>query len=165
MSAVVFIPLTRGKVAVIDLEDWEKVRPYKWHAAKMEQRWYAMHRFGKHGYCMPMHRLILGAPPRTQVDHRDGNGLNNQRYNIRVCTRAQNQQAYRRKPVGLTSRFRGVHLMKRDKVWVAQLGKRDATGKQKNYYLGRFNAEESAARAYDAAAKIHFGEFAHLNFP
>lgn len=161
MSAVVFIPLTQSKVAVVDFEDYEGVRPYKWHAVKMEHRWYAMHRFGKHGYCMPMHRFILGAPDGKMVDHEDGDGLNNTRKNIRLCSRAQNGQAKRLKSPGrATSQYRGVSWMKRDGVWIAQLG---IGGK--NIYLGRFENEREAARAYDAAALKFFGAFAQPNFP
>lgn len=161
VKAVVFIPLTRGKVAVIDFDDFEKVRPYKWHARKAPRNcWYADHRFGKYGYLMPMHRLILDAPPGSLVDHEDGDGLNNRRSNIRVCTKAQNGQAHRIKTPGGTSKFRGVYRYKRDSIWVAQLGT-----KTENFYLGRFDSEEDAARAYDAKARELFGEYAAPNFP
>lgn len=160
VTAVVFIPLTRGKVATIDFEDFEKVRPYKWHAVKMQARWYAMHRFGKHGHCMPMHRFILDAPEGCQVDHEDGDGLMNRRYNIRLCSRSQNQQAKQRKRAGSTSQFRGVSWYSRDSVWVAQICKNGTW-----FYLGRYRDEEDAARAYDAAARKYFGEFASPNFP
>ena len=106
---------------------------------------------------MTLHRLLLGSA--VLVDHRDGNGLNNQRSNLRPATHAQNLQNTRKR-AGTTSRFKGVCWNKKKQAWVAFI---KHEGKKK--YLGCFSSEEVAARAYDFAASETFGEFACLNFP
>lgn len=156
-KAIVFIPLTRGKVAVIDFDDFEKVRPYKWFATKSRHNWYATRTDGSH---IRLHRFLLDAPPEKQVDHENGDGLINQRYNLRLCTNAQNNQARKRKRAGAWSKFRGVTWDKRDTIWMARIG-----AAEKAIHLGSFKNEEDAARAYDKKAKELYGEFAQLNFP
>jgi len=104
-----------------------------------------------------MHRAILNAPPRMDVDHINGNGLNNTRENLRLCTRSQNMMNQRLK--GGTSRFRGVSWLKGGAKWHAQVR---ANGKR--LHLGLFTDETEAAMAYDAAARELFGDFARLNF-
>jgi hypothetical protein len=109
-----------------------------------------------------MHREIAihaGLPDSPKYDHRDGNGLNNQRENLRPCTESQNSQN-RRKSVGKTSKFKGVAWHIRKLRWIATLAHNG-----KRHYLGYFKTQQSAARAYDAVAREHFGEFAVLNFP
>lgn len=99
-----------------------------------------------------MHNLIMG---QLGVDHRDHNGLNNKRSNLRVATNGQNQ-ANRR----TSAQYRGI-FKDRSGKWVARI--RQPVGKRE--YLGYFSDPEEAARAYDrAAVRIH-GEFALLNFP
>lgn len=159
MSAVVFIPLTQGKVAVIDFKDFNKVRGIKWHAHRSNRRWYARYRDPVRGLIY-LHRFLLCPPSRVQVDHKDGNGLNNCRYNLRKCSNRQNHQAFKRKRPQATSQFRGVCWYARDAVWTAQIFFR---GRQ--IHLGRFLDETNAARAYDDKAKELFGEFSALNFP
>lgn len=106
-----------------------------------------------------LHRLITLAPRGVQVDHRDGDGLNNQLSNLRFATSQQNQ-CNQRKQLGTSSRFKGVVWHKGGNKWMAQtkvFGRR--------MYLGLHETEEDAARAYDRAALEYFGEFARLNFP
>jgi len=104
-----------------------------------------------------MHRLILDVPDGLQVDHIDGDGLNNRRSNIRMCTAAQNRQNSRiqtmRLGIPTTSRFKGVS--RNYGKWAVHIN-----GK----WVGRYNDEVSAAKAYDAAARQAFGEFAKTNF-
>ena len=105
-----------------------------------------------------MHRLIADAPTDAVVDHKDGDGPNNQRYNLRICTQQQN--ARNRRKIGGTSRFKGVSQNKGRKNWRAQIRDNNRT-----IYLGSYSSEEEAAKAYDSAAKERFGEYAGVNFP
>lgn len=105
-----------------------------------------------------MHRAILGINSKTKVDHKDGDGLNNQRQNIRVATTSQNGGNRRKQAKPTSSKFKGVCWHKRDKVWQVMIM---ANGKYT--YVGFFQSEVEAAMAYNKAATSLFGEFAHLN--
>lgn len=110
-----------------------------------------------------LHRELLGicaSGRRVEVDHKNGNKLDNRRENIRTCSRGLNN-ANRRKPrAGKSSRYRGVTWAKDKQRWQAQIGFRG-----KNLLIGRFETEEDAARAYDVEAGKLFGQFARPNFP
>jgi len=101
----------------------------------------------------------MGEPNGVEIDHIDGDRLNNCFNNLRLATSAQNQQGFQRKRVKCTSKFRGVCWDKEQQKWRAQLGCRDRT-----YNLGRFHSEKDAALAYDIAARNFFGKFATPNF-
>jgi len=167
------VTLTRGKVALVDSEDYDRVIAQgKWNASAprrsgVHEYWYAWTMIRVSGPGEPrkrknvgMHRFILSAPDGVVVDHANGDGLDNRRANIRLCTRAQNNQN-RRKRARATSQFLGVSFHKfsaqmcRANVWAAEI---------RGDHLGLFATEEDAARAYDAAARQLYGEFAHLNF-
>lgn len=106
-----------------------------------------------------MHRLLTKAPKGMMVDHRNGNSLDNTRFNIRVCTALQN--CVNRAGYG-SSGYKGVRWMERSKKWYAVL---KINGKD-TYLGGRgFSTREEAARVYDDSARKHHGEFARLNFP
>jgi hypothetical protein len=105
-----------------------------------------------------MHRLILGAPEGVLVDHVDGDGLNNTRANLRLCTSSQN--AANIKAVWGCSRYKGVSPHSASSRWQVIL-----TYMGERIYLGLFDDEEEAARAYDRKALELRGEYAHLNFP
>jgi hypothetical protein len=155
------IPLTQGKVALVDEEDYERVSARPWFAVKDEKvnrtNWYARTRDGARH--ISLHRFILGAERGIQIDHKDGDGLNCRRENLRIATHGQNMQN-RSKGSG-SSRFKGVTWWSLNGVgrWRAQIGY-DGT----MHHIGLFNSEEEAARAYDAKAREHFGEFARTNF-
>jgi hypothetical protein len=100
----------------------------------------------------------MDAQPGEYIDHKDHDGLNNQRSNLRRCTNAQNCANQRSR--GGSSRFKGVSWSKKFKVWVA-MTHFDYGGQ----FQGHFHDEEAAARAYDAAARVRYGEFAMTNFP
>ena len=155
------IPLTRGKVAIIDAADYERVSGYKWHACRPSKLniWYARSHVGKRPSrrFIHLHRIILDAPDGLQVDHVDGDGLNCRRSNMRVATRSQNQ-ANKGKYRNNTSGFKGVCLAQGR--WIAQIGHN-----RKVVYIGSYDTAEEAARAYDARAIELFGEFAGINFP
>lgn len=155
------VPLTRGKFAMVDDADFEAVSQFKWQAVKRGRCFYAARCVRKPDgkwTIQYMHRFLM--PGIAQIDHRDGNGLNNQRKNIRPATTQQNFWAFKRKQAGATSKFRGVSWEKKRLKWEAQIR---VDGK--NIFLGYFTAGEDAARAFDAAARKYRGEFAHLNFP
>jgi hypothetical protein len=158
------IPLTQGFAALVDDADFLHLATFNWCVTKGAKkqpyaRRQAPRKNGRQQIEL-MHRRILAAPEGFEVDHRDGNGLNNQRYNLRLVPKFRNRQAFRRKSLGKSSRFRGVFWNTQVQKWHARI---EAFAKR--YHLGTFETEEDAARAYDAAAKIHFGEFAQLNFP
>jgi len=160
MNAVVFIPLTRGQVAVVDFVDFERVRGIRWHAFKRKRSWYAASSVwvpGAGQHRALMHRKILGAA--REVDHRDGDGLNNTRENLRACSHSENCANVRAHKDGSSS-FKGVGWCKGRNCWQAQIQVR---GHKK--HLGRFKSEREAALAYDAAARRFFGAFARVSFP
>lgn len=149
------IQLTQGKVALVDDDDVSLLSEHEWYALKVRKTYYAV-RAGPSKTIVYMHRVLM--PGYRQVDHRDGNGLNNQRENLRPATNSQNQ-ANRRKKSGTSSQFKGVSWNKEAGKWQAQI-----RSDGKDTHLGRYSEEEDAARAYDEAAKRKFGEFANLNF-
>jgi hypothetical protein len=106
-----------------------------------------------------MHREILNAPAGVFVDHKDGDGLDNRKENLRIVTSAQNQQNRRKISRKTTSKYKGVYFRRENKKYCALI-----CCKGKRMHLGYFDNEIDAAKAYDQAAKKFFGEFARLNF-
>lgn len=158
----VFVPLNRGYVAIVSPEDAEAVKARTWHC-KIDPtgRAYAVGHVpgsGKRGRQERMHRFILGAKAGWLVDHKDGDGLNNTRENLRVCVSAENARNCRKYSRARTSKFKGVCLQP-DGRWRAQI-----CVAYHKINLGSYTTEIMAARVYDAAALEHFGEFARLNF-
>jgi hypothetical protein len=160
------VPLGKGKVALVDDEDYERVVAWRWQANLRKGQWRARRtaQRGERKYSVFMHRFILGAPPGTLVDHRNGDTLDNRRGNLRLATHSQNAANHHKRPAGCASRFWGVSFVKDPRAWrspwracVWQHGKRR--------FFGQYRTEEEAARAYDVAALEAFGEFACLNFP
>jgi hypothetical protein len=153
------IQLTQGQVALIDDWEFERVSQIKWHTYKDPRtgRYYARGRVD--GREVWLHRFILNAPSDMEVDHIDHDGLNCQRYNMRLATHAQNQ-TNRGKQKNNASGYKGVSLEKRCGRYRAQI-----THEKIYYFLGYHDAPEDAARAYDAKARELHGEFAVLNFP
>ncbi len=156
------IPLTQGKVALVDDEDYERVAQFNWHAVKHREIWYAQRNLisPKTGRRTTQHmqRFILDTCTAPHIDHRDCDGLNNQRYNFRPCTHAQNFRN-RGAQRNNTSGYKGVTWSAIKNRWLAAI-QVDST----KMHLGNFRDPVEAARAYDAAAAQHFGEFAVLNF-
>jgi hypothetical protein len=154
------IQLTKGHVTIVDNEDFDWLINHNWHAHDANlYMCYARSRIkGKH---IRMHRLILQHHGLLEdglvVDHIDGNGMNNQKANLRPCTQAEN---LRNRKGPFKNGYRGItRSISRKNPWMAQLS---IDGKRK--YLGIFPTREAAARAYDQAARKHHGEFATLNF-
>jgi hypothetical protein len=153
------IPLTQGKEAIVDDEDFEYLNQWKWRYSGGRRPGYAItgESFKKGGR-FRMHRLIVNAPSNIDVDHINGNRLDNRRENLRFCNQSQNL-ANSKLQVNNTSGYKGVCWNKRIKKWHSQVGSRK---NRKN--LGEFNTAEEAAKAHDEAAKKLYGEFAKLNF-
>ena len=149
----VWIPLTRGMMTVIDVEDYPLVSKYKWRVIGTKaKKFYA--EAGRNRDRILMHRLILGITDRLEVDHKDGDGLNNRRKNIRPSTRSQNNMNRK----SWTGRYKGV-------VAIAPQFQAFIRKDHRKIYLGLYKTAEEAAMAYDVAAREYHGEFASLNFP
>lgn len=154
------IPLTQGYVALVDDSDFETVNAHNWYAEKASRGIYATRNIRKpsgNWGIQRLHRFLMPEVPR--IDHHDGDGLNNQRDNLRPATHKQNTQSFRRKKIGATSSFRGVYWNKSHCKWYARI---EVSGTP--IYLGCFTSETDAAKAYDVAAVKHFGDFASPNF-
>jgi hypothetical protein len=155
------LTLTKGYVAIIDDEDFEFLSRWKWCASQCGQSFYAMRgqlREGKQQFFY-LHRIILNAQKGQYVDHIDGDTMNNSRNNLRIVTAKQNSANMKKHKDGV-SQFKGVSPnLKLGKPWVAGI-----VNEGKRKHLGTFSSEIEAAMAYDAAAKIRFGEYAKLNF-
>ena len=158
------ILLTQGMVALVDDEDFEYLSQWKWYADKKSQTFYAV-RYTKLSRVngkrkrikISMHRLILNTSPTDTSDHANGNGLDNRRINLRICTDAQNNMN-RGLSKSNTSGFKGVCWDKQYRMWRAQIHINKT-----RIRIGRFEDKEKAAIAYNEAAIKYHGEFARLN--
>ncbi len=156
------IPLTQGKFALVDDANYDWLKKRKWKAVQRRHTFYAECKVrmanGKQR-TEGMHRLILGLQPTDELetDHIDGDGLNNQRSNLRACTVMQNQQSRRKHKVG-TSKYKGAFWHRRDRKWRSEI-----VVNKKQICLGYFDSETDAAWAYNRAALKHFGAFAQTN--
>ncbi|MBB3213429.1 hypothetical protein FHW67_002721 [Herbaspirillum sp. Sphag1AN] len=150
------IPIYGGEKALVDDEDFERLSKYRWH---LNDSGYAVRCDYSSGTLknIRMHHEVVTRQAGFDIDHIDGNRLNNQRSNLRECTRSQNLQNQSKKR-GSTSKFKGVYWLKANKKWRAKIR---VSGKSK--CLGLYANESDAAKAYDAAAKHYFGEFACTN--
>jgi len=152
------IPLTQGKFAIVDAEDYYRLVEFRWHTTTGANTFYAV-ASPPGEKKITMHRMIMDAPGHLVVDHIDHNGLNNCKTNLRLCTTAQNNHNCSPKK-GTSSKYKGVGWNKGKKRWVAMV-----RFNNKIHFLGHFENEIDAARAYDKKAADLFGEFGHLNFP
>jgi hypothetical protein len=156
------ISLSQGQVAQVDDADFESLNRFKWFAQKLVRKcrvnWYAgrLERVPGRAILHLMHRDILGiSDRRIEVDHMDGDGLNNQRFNLRAATHAQNTQNCHKRP-NCSSRFKGVSFNRKLGKWVLVV---------QDEYLGLYTTEVEAAVAYNAEARARFGPFAQFERP
>jgi hypothetical protein len=158
---VKIIPLTRGYVAWVDDQDYAALVRFKWCAyVSKSGKVYAQRGvyIGSKQSTIYMHREILKTVGR--IDHRNGDGCDNRRKNLRPATCQQNYRGHQSPRKGKTSLYRGVCRCSRTGRWRAQIG----LGRGRVLGLGYFLTQTSAAKAYDAAALEHFGRFAAPNF-
>lgn len=157
------ILLNKNKTALVSDIDFDELKDLGWFSNKQGNTLYVVrnekHKGEGKRRKITMHRQVLGLSKGDgkMVDHINGNGLDNRRCNLRICTGTQNQQ--NRKIQHGTSEFKGVHWNKRSEKWQSQI-----KFNKKRRHLGCFNSETEAAKAYDRAAKNLFGEFARPNF-
>lgn len=157
-QSIKLIPLTRGQNAIVDAVDYEWLNQWNWTAMWSEDvaNYYAVRKKPGVNRRFLIHRQLLGEHHR-QVDHANGNTLDNRRQNLRPCTSSQNI-ANRRNQKNNKSGFKGVSWHSAAKKFMSCIGVN-----RRNIYLGVFVTKEDAARAYNEAAIKYFGEFARLN--
>jgi hypothetical protein len=159
------VKLLHGEIALIDDEDYERVSQYRWYAhnKKTDHTLYARSSMKIDGVFKTalMHRFIMNLQDGERVDHRNRNGLDNQKSNLRRCTNQQNSHNSKfHKTEHNTSRYKGICFLRNRNAWSARI-----VVNYKSIYIGYYKDETDAARAYDAKARELFGEFAFLNFP
>lgn len=157
------IPLTQGKVAIVDDEDFEQLSRFKWYAfrdSSKRQQWRARRQVTigkKKQRGILMHRQLMGFPP-GEVDHKNRDGLDNRRSNLRRATDSQQMSNRIGSHCESKTGFRGVYAhCKKFQSHIRDGGV--------HRFLGTFPTKVEAALAYDKAARRIFGEFAVLNFP
>jgi len=153
------IPLPRGLFALVDKDDEQLATSCRWTYSRSNAR-VGYVRNQKAGY---LHRLIMAAPSGMEVDHINGNTLDNRRNNLRLCTERQNRINHRLPKAGGTSKYYGVSWNQKRKKWMAFSAKENNPRARKN--LGGFDSEIDAALAYDRQTRLIYGDFAKLNFP
>lgn len=146
------IKLTKNKVALVDDVDFDLLNKYNW--------WYH-----KSGYALRienkktirMHRVIANCPENKEIDHINGNRMDNRKINLRICTSSQNSKN-RKLQKNNKSGYKGVSYRKRDKKWIVYI-----CVNRKNKYIGIFKNIKDASNAYNIAAVQYYKEFANLN--
>lgn len=163
------IPLTQGKVALVDDDVYEDLMKFKWYANKYGSAthplWYAVRNHARQNdkqKSIKMHRVIWeyfnAIPDGYEIDHINHDGLDNRMENLRIATHRENMHNQVRNPATKTSQYKGIYWDKSHGKWKAQI---KTNGNTKS--LGYFVDEVEAARAYNRAAIYYFGQFACLN--
>lgn len=150
------IPLTQGYETMVDDEDYDRLSVFKWSLRCDGYNNYAARGvLTGSGEPSTLHQMLLPAKPGFKIDHADGNGLNNQKTNLRYATHAQNiANTAARSPTG----YKGVYMQTRGYRYYAAI-----RVDKKLLFLGNFVTKEEAAVAFNKAATLHYGEFARLN--
>ena len=155
------IELTRGQVALVDADDYDRLQSMPWHASHRGMgKYYARSTLRENGRkrTVRMHRVILGAPHGYEVDHVNGDSLDNRKANLRLVTKAQNVHNSD-KPSTSLQRFKGVRPRKNASAWEARMSQNGKT-----VTIGHFDTEQEAAAAYDSAVLAVRGSYARTNF-
>ena len=158
-TTTVPVALGNGGYTQVDATDAEGVRAVRWWRSV---EGYVTGKVGGKNY--RLHRYLLDPPASMEVDHIDGNPLNNSRSNLRLATRAQNRRNSRKQP-GCTSRYKGVTWFKGRDCWLAQIHYRVGPGRTRCEKLGQYRDEAAAARAYARGACCLLGGCAGPHFP
>jgi hypothetical protein len=145
---------------IVDDEDFERVNNYTWNISDEYARRTIWH--GKRSTSIKLHQFIIGkAPQGLEIDHENKNKLDNRKCNLRVVTKNKNQQN-RKKSKNCSSKYIGVCFDKNEKLWSANI----TDNNSKRIWLGRFDSEVEAAKAYDAVVDKYFpNQIHHRNFP
>lgn len=151
------LPLSQGLVALIDDEDFSFLSKFKWSAYKGRTTYYAVRQDPDRRTSIPLHRQIMGNPVGKLVDHRNRNGLDNRKRNLRVCDKGQNLQN-RGPQKNSKSGLKGVSWCARDKVWTVSI-----CSEGRIVRLGYFDCPNEGVKAYNRAARRLHGKFAFLN--
>ena len=164
------IKLTQGKYAIVDADDYDELIKWKWHIKPSGgSSFYAVHsesiytpkskttKWSRRCRQYNMHRIIMKVPPNKQIDHINGNGLDNRKANLRVCSKSENSRNKVRWSNKKSSIYKGVFQRSKN-CWSAVIG-----FERNIYHLGYFNTEKKAALAYNKAAKQYHRKFARLN--
>ena len=151
------IELTQGRVAVVDSEDYEELNKYNWQARVQTYTGLFRAKRRENKKEIDMAREIMNCPPGLEVDHINGDLLDNRKCNLRICTHGENMRN-RRLQRNNTSGYRGVHYFKRDGRYVAYIY---LNGRK--IHIGSYKTDIDAAMAYNAHARDLHGEFARLN--
>lgn len=159
------LPLTKDKFALVDDDDYYWLSQWNWFAVEIKNTWYAR-RSKKKGilrsnekYEIYLHRIVMRCSDIDFViDHLDKNGLNNQKENLRMCTKSENNK-HTSSHKNSSSQYLGVSYDKNRNKWSANL-----MNNGKRILFKRYNTEIEAAKAYDITAKTQFGVYANLNF-
>lgn len=157
------------KECLVDDEDFEFLNQWRWKLLVSYNSTYAVRNVSKYlgggrknkkyeYKCILMHRLIMKANDDRIVDHKDHNGLNNQKSNLRLCTKADNNRNVGKHADAKYSKYKGVSFDKNRGKWISAV-----KFQRKTINLGRFDSEDAAAKAYNYKADELFGEFANLN--
>lgn len=159
------IPISKGRIAIVDAEDFAFINQWKWkysngRAMRTQHvgtvgNWRDGKRKDK---AVMMHRVIMDAPQGMDVDHINGNPLDNRKSNLRICEHQQNK-GNTKKPISNKSGYKGVSWDKVNKMWLVS-----TSYFGKSYNFGRFSNLVEAALEYDNVAKQLHGEYARLNF-
>jgi hypothetical protein len=155
------IQLPKDKFTLVDDDDYEMLSKFKWNVYKYKHVSYVYRqiRVDSKIKAILMHREVMGVSDNSiLVDHKDHDGFNNQKSNLRLANKIQNGYNRNKNKVA-NSKYKGVCWSKTNKKWMAQI-----CVNTQRMHLGFFADEIEAAKVYDVAAMKHHGEFANINF-